>query len=256
MEIQNVSRNFMNYEIIDENDGCNSKQETVTQDYIPKSMEGIAELYLQGLRDDIRTTSSMSSIRRLLIAHQGKKLVDKMKQQADKVLSSGIFQGVVSIASSIVTAVTAGVSAGASSAAGSAASATKGAATSVAEAAKSATKECVTKIATKATEEVAKEVAKEATKVGARQIVKEIFLKSGPEFTRTIGNFDGWKIEADKLEYKKQEVLNRKNEEESARGDLSARIGRLTQSQSRVIQIMERNDQLEDEGKRVVLSKL
>lgn len=176
-------------------------------------IEEIAQLYIAQLREDEAAARSVAQIKQKLIKMEGEKIVSTMKQQAKKLLASGIFQGVVSIAASIATAVSAGTSVALSSGVNAAASGVTRAVTSSA--------------------------------------VKQAVLKASPQLVRAVSHFDPYKIQVEKKGFERQRLANSKQQAEMSLNITNDHLQTAAQMRRRVSQILERCGQIQEEGRKI-----
>jgi hypothetical protein len=189
--------------------------------------ESVAQLYLVQLREESRAARTVAQIKKKLIEMEGERVVSAMERQTGKILASGIFQGVVSIASAVATAVSFGVGAAASVGANAATAAASQTASTVAQT-------------------VAKNVVSEAA--------KQAVLKASPQLIQAAGSFDPFKLQAEKLDIEKQKAADRKQMDEMSHKTTADHLEQVRQARRRVIQILERADQLKEEGMKIASS--
>jgi predicted nuclease with TOPRIM domain len=85
---------------------------------------------------------------------------------------------------------------------------------------------------------------------------KAALLKAGPQLVQATAHLDPFRIQAEKLDAKRQEHQSRKDMESLSLHQTESFIQELDRMKGRVMQIMERAQQLEEESKKTAASAI
>ena len=176
-------------------------------------IEGIAQLYVTQLGEEMKTARTIADIRKKLLKMHGEKIVSAMKDHADNVRMSAMYQGTMTMVSSGLSIATSAASMGAGTGGGEAGGGTQGAAASAVSSGSSGVVSC---------------------------------LKQA----------DPYKLEAEDNLIDKQEHETRQQQEAAHKKTSDDYLDSVRSMRSRVMQMLERFQQIREEGRQIAASPL
>ena len=176
-------------------------------------IEGIAQLYVTQLSEEMKTARTISDMRTKLLRMHGEKIVSAMKDHADNVRMSAIYQGTMTMVSSGASIACSAASMGAGSGGGGAGGGSQGATASAVSSGSSGVINC---------------------------------LKQADPYKRDA--------EGDLIE--KQEQETRQQQEAAHKKTSDDHLDSVRNMRSRVMQILERFQQIQEEGRQIAASPL